>query len=254
MGKRVSVGRRASSIIRYALGFSWMSFWSVLFIFIFLLFLPSRAVRIRIGNIYGKIVGPGVLWLIGMRPKIINRQGLTGPAIFLSNHTSQMDPMIAIWLAPIGGCGVAKKSIANIPFFGWAYRVSGHLLIDRSNREKAIESMAVLCELVKKMGLSVWIWPEGTRSMNGRLLPFKKGFVHMAIATGLPVVPIVVRDGHQRWPPKTFLLYPGEFEIEVLDPIDTSEWNEESIEHHIKTVVNVYNDALPLEQRGSESS
>ena len=69
-----------------------------------------------------------------------------------------------------------------------------------------------------------------------------------------PVVPIVVRDGHKRWPPKTFLLYPGEFEIEVLEPIDTSQWSEENIDRHIQSVVDIYNDALPLDQRTSESS
>ena len=77
-------------------------------------------------------------------------------------------------------------------------------------------------ELIKKYNLSLWIWPEGTRSVTGRMLPLKKGFAHLAIASGLPIVPIVVRNGHKRWPAKTYNLYPGEYEIEILPKVDTS--------------------------------
>ena len=223
----------------------------MIYIPLMVLFLPSRYIRIRMGNLYGKIVGPTVLRAIGMKGTVINRERINAnyPAIYLSNHTSQLDPLIAIWICPFGGCGVAKKEIANIPFFGWVYRLAGHLLIDRSSPEKAISSMKELCRLVKQLNLGVWIWPEGTRSLDGRLLKLKKGFAHMAIETKLPIVPIVVREAQHRWPSKTMLLYPGDYEIEVLPRVETSGWSVDTLDQHIAEIELIYNENLPPEQQ-----
>ena len=203
------------------------------------------------GNFYGKVVGPTVLWAIGMRATVLHRERVNDnyPAIYLSNHTSQLDPLIAIWICPFGGCGVAKKEIANVPFFGWVYRLSGHLLIDRSSPAKAISSMQELARLVEALKLGVWIWPEGTRSLDGRLLPLKKGFAHMAIKTKLPIVPVVVRNAQYRWPSKTILLYPGRYEIEVLPRVETDDWSVETLDQHIARIEQIYNENLPSEQQ-----
>ena len=248
--------RQITSIIRYSIGFSLMSLFSIFYLPLMVLFLPSRYIRIRMGNFYGKIVGPMVLRSIGMKGTVHHRERINTsyPAIYLSNHTSQMDPLIAIWICPFGGCGVAKKEIASIPFFGWTYRLAGHLLIDRSSPEKAISSMQELARLVQELHLGVWIWPEGTRSLDGRLLPLKKGFVHMAIETGLPIVPIVVKGAHTRWPSKTMLLYPGHYEIEILPKVDTSHWKRETLTEHVKEIHQLYNDALPEDQQSPEGS
>ena len=101
--------------------------------------------------------------------------------------------------------------------------------------------MKELGHLVQELKLGVWIWPEGTRSLDGRVLPLKKGFAHMAIATGLPIVPIVVKGAHIRWPSKTMLLYPGSYEIEILPKVETSHWKRESLEEHIKEIHQIYN-------------
>jgi len=243
--------RQFTSIIRYSIGFSLMSIFSVFYLPLMILFLPSRYIRIRMGNFYGKIVGPLVLRSIGMKANVHHRERINAnyPAIYLSNHTSQMDPLIAIWICPFGGCGVAKKEIASIPFFGWTYTLAGHLLIDRSSPEKAISSMKELARLVKELNLGVWIWPEGTRSLDGRLLPLKKGFVHMAIETGLPIVPIVVKGAHVRWPSKTKLLYPGTYDIEILPKVETSHWKKETLSEHIAEIHQIYNNALPEDQQ-----
>jgi len=239
------------SFLRIAIGFFFIIVQSILMTPLFLLFLPSRHYRIRIGNLYGKTVTPFIFFALGVRLEIKHKDRLNGqyPAIYLSNHSSQIDPLIAIKLAPFGGCGVAKKEVASVPFFGWSYRLSGHLLLDRSNREKAIASMAELSQDVKKYNLGVWIWPEGTRSKTGRLIPFKKGFVHMAIATGLPIVPIIVKQAHKRWPSKSFKIDPGVIEIDVLEAISTKDWRPETVEQHVEQVRNIYLEQLPEEQR-----
>ena len=244
----------ALSFLRILLGFLLIIIQSLIFIPIFILFLPSRYILIRIGNFYGRTVSPIILWILGSRFEFEHRERINAsyPAIYLSNHSSQLDPLIAIWLGYYGVCGVSKKEIVSIPFFGWAYWLSGHLLIDRSNKESAIASISELQKDVKRLNLGVWIWPEGTRSIDGRLMKFKKGFAHIAIGTRLPIVPIVVKHGHKRWPSKTLFLDPGVVEVEVLEAIDTSSWSLENLDEHIKHVEDLYNEHLPEEQKRLE--
>jgi 1-acyl-sn-glycerol-3-phosphate acyltransferase len=208
--------------------------------------LPFRTLRIRIGNFCGKMIGPFITRIVGT--KLINPDSQklknSGPAIYVTNHTSALDIFISMAICPYGGCGVGKKEVVKIPFFGWAYWLSGHLVIDRGNRGKAVASMNQLSKFVNDKKLSIWIWPEGTRSMDGKLIPFKKGFVHLALATGLPIVPVVLHGAHKRWPAKTMQFYPGEVKVEVLDPIDTKDWNKDGIEEHVNQVKSVMSEAL----------
>ena len=237
MAERRKIGL-LSFLIRFSIGFVWLGFWSLTCMCLMILALPFRTLRVRIGNFCGKMIGPVVSWLVGA--KIINpdleKLNSSKPAIFVSNHASALDVFIGMALCPYGGCGVGKKEILKIPFFGLAYWLAGHLLIDRGNNAKAVASMKKLSDFVKAKGLSIWIWPEGTRSLDGKLIPFKKGFVHLALATGLPVVPVIVHGAHKVWPAKTMQFYPGEVKIEVLDPIKTNDWNRETVDKHVEEV------------------
>jgi 1-acyl-sn-glycerol-3-phosphate acyltransferase len=224
---------------------------SVLYWAVTLLLLPWRALRIRTGNLYGKLIGSMVFKLAGIRPVIENRQRIAEhrPAMYISNHTSTIDMWVGMWLCPMAGCGIAKKEIIKVPFFGLAYLLSGHLLVDRANRDRAIESMAAAANVVAKHKLSMWLWPEGTRSRDGRLRVFKKGFVHMAIATRLPIVPVVFHDANKRWPGKTFTVTPGDLRIEVLPVIRTEHWTEETVADHADEVWSAFQTALAPHQQ-----
>ena len=90
-------------------------------------------------------------------------------------------------------------------------------------------------------------------SIQTSIIPLKKGFAHLAIASGLPIVPIVIRNGHKRWPAKTYLVFPGEFEIEILPKVDTSHWTKETLNDHVAEIQKIYNDALSEDQRLIES-
>ncbi|MCS5649078.1 MAG: 1-acyl-sn-glycerol-3-phosphate acyltransferase [Dehalococcoidia bacterium] len=245
MGESKKIGP-VSFLLRFVLGFTWLTFWSILCMTLMVLALPFRTLRIRIGNFCGKMIGPFITRIIGT--KLINPDRLklknSGPAIYVTNHTSSLDIFISMAICPYGGCGVGKKEVVRIPFFGWAYWLSGHLLIDRRNREKAVTSMNKLSKFVNDKKLSVWIWPEGTRSMDGKLIPFKKGFVHLALATGLPIVPVIFHGAHKRWPAKTMQFYPGEVRVEVLEPISTDSWTKDTLEDHIDEVRTVMASAL----------
>lgn len=234
------------SPLRLVSGFSLVAAASTVTGAIAVALLPSRPARIKLCNYYGKVVGRSLITLAGVTPVVRNKERIDQamPAIYVSNHTSVLDMFFAIWLCPIGGCGIAKKEIASIPFFGWLYMLSGHLLIDRSDRAGAIAALAETADLVRKHKLSIWMWPEGTRSNDGHLLPLKKGLAHLALATGLPIVPIVLHNAHHNWPKHTFTFHPMTVEVDVLEPIDTSHWKLETIDEHLREVHTAFANAL----------
>ena len=232
--------------VRFIIGFVWLSFWSLISIGLMIICLPFRNIRIKLGNLTGKIIGPVVTRITGTKINYSNYSKIheTKPAIYIMNHSSALDIFVAMALCPFGGCGVGKKEIVKIPLFGQVYWLSGHLLIDRSNRKKAIDSMNKLSKQVIDYNLSIWIWPEGTRNKDGKLLPFKKGFAHLALATKLPVVPVILHDAHKRWPAKSMNFYPGECQVDILDPINTDSWKRDSIDEHIEYVRGIMTEAM----------
>lgn len=239
------------SLFRFLFGFFVIAVGSVLTIAVLLLLMPWRVARIKLCNFYGKTVGRSVTAIAGVTPKVDHRERLDGsmPAIYVSNHTSTLDAFVGIWLCPYGGCGVFKKEVARVPFFGWLAVLSGHLLLDRFNKERAVELLRDTASFVKKNRLGIWIMPEGTRSRDGRLLPFKKGFVHLAIASGFPVVPVVVHGAYKNWEKGTFHFVPMTLDIEVLPPIDTSGWKEETAGQHADEVHELFVRTLRDDQK-----
>ena len=215
-----------------------------------LFLLPWRSTRIRMGNRYSQIIGPILIFFTGTKIQMTGKEHLnpSRPAIYVNNHSSGLDPLIAMSICPVGGCGIAKKQLAYIPFFGQIYWLSGHLLIDRSNRESAISSIKEVTQVVHKHALSLWIWPEGTRSKTGRLTPFKKGFVHLALDTKLPIVPIISHKAHERWPTRSIEMFPGDLHIEVLPPIDTQKWTHETLNEHLAEIHELFKMKLGSDQ------
>jgi len=213
--------------------------------------LPSRTLRIKACNHYGSLVGRAIVWLSGSTLSVEGAEHLDGgrPAIYISNHASPLDIFIAMWQSPVGTVGVAKKSVIFYPFIGQVYALSGHLRIDRGRTDHAVQSMRRLAELVRSRRLSIFLWPEGTRSRSGRLLPFKKGVVHLAIQTGLPVVPCVVSGAHACWEPDSLTVRHVEISLKVLPAIDTSGWCVEQMSDHLALMESMFIGELPEDQR-----
>lgn len=241
--------------LRMGLGLFWVGLSSTVFLVVLFACLPSRATRIKVGNVYGSFAGKGAAWLTGSRFLIKGERLVENapPSIYLSNHASMLDIFLGIWMSRTGTCGVAKKQIVYYPFFGQFYWLAGHLTIDRADNARAVRALERLVEFVKKHGLSIWIWPEGTRSRDGRLLPFKRGPFHLALATGMPIVPIVLRGTHRAWPNHTLRLYRTTVEVEHLPAIDTRHWTKETLDQHIEEVRQVYLAALPADQQPTRS-
>jgi 1-acyl-sn-glycerol-3-phosphate acyltransferase len=245
-----------SSALRFVLGFSLVAVASTFTIVIALLLLPFRILRVKLCNYYGKVIGYSITRIAGVKPIVHHgeRIGQSHPGIYVANHTSTLDAFLSIWLCPVGGCGVMKKEVTRIPFFGQLYLLSGHLWLDRENKGSAIAALAGIAKLVKKHGLSIWIMPEGTRSKDGRLRPFKLGFVHLAIATGLPIVPVVLHGVHKNWVKGTYFVQKARVDIDVLPPIDTSGWRAETAREHAAEVHRVFAEALREDQKPHEGA
>ncbi len=237
--------------LRLFLGLSWVGVCSVAFVFVLFLFLPSRPMRIKVGNVYGSIAGGGACWLTGSRFVIKGEEHAEPktPTLYLCNHASILDVFLGIWMSRVGTCGVAKKEMIYYPFLGQFFWLSGHLTIDRANNANAVKALQKLVDFVSKNRLSIYIWPEGTRGKDGRLQPFKRGAFHMALASKLPIVPIVLRGTYRAWPNRSFRLNKTTVEVEFLPPIDTAHWTKENLDAHIKEVHDVYRRALPEEQQ-----
>lgn len=219
--------RIALNALRVLVGFLVVGLAAMLQLTIYVALLPWRGARIRSSIVFARLIGAPGLWLTGCRLRVEGREHLDSsrPAIYVVNHASLLDFFIAARLIPAGTVGIVKKQVVAYPFVGQVYLLSGHLRIDRDDRDAAVASMKHLAAMVRRWRLSPYMSPEGTRSRSGRLLSFKKGFVHLALQTGLPVVPLVVHGAHRVWRPDGLNLTGGEVRVQVLPAVDTSGWS-----------------------------
>ncbi len=238
------------SNVRIGVGLVYMAVATLLHSLLLLLMFPSRNARIRACNYWGWLTGRFCMWLSGSTLTISGGEHFDGsrPAIYISNHTSILDIFLGIWQAPAGTVGVAKKEVVYYPFFGQLYWLSGHLMLDRSNHHRAMEAMEDLHRIVSGYGLSIWMWPEGTRSRDGRLLPFRKGLWHLAVQTGLPIVPVVVAGAHEAWKKGSVKIHYADITVTALPAIDTSDWKDRGMEECIEEVHALFRDCLPPSQ------
>jgi 1-acyl-sn-glycerol-3-phosphate acyltransferase len=217
--------------------------------------LPSRLARIRSCIVFARIMGWATLGLIGCKLTITGREHLDRrrPAIYVVNHVSLLDFFIAARLMPYGTVGILKRQIVYYPILGQLIFLTGHLRLDRENRAGAVAALRELAEVVKRGRLSIYLSPEGTRSRSGRLLPFKKGPAHLALQTGLPIVPIVVHGAHKAWRPDSLAFRGGAIHVEVLPAIDTSTWTPETTGEHMEQMHALFVEHLPEDQRPLEA-
>jgi lysophosphatidate acyltransferase len=242
---------RTETVLRLVLGLAYMGVGSAVFVVALLFFIPSRNIRIRLGNIYGTVVGKGCAWMTGSRYRIrgLEHVDAARPAIYVANHASIVDIFLGIWLSPTGTCGVGKKEVIYYPFFGQLFWLAGHLRIDRNNRESAVASLQGLAALVKRHRLSIFIWPEGHRSRDGRLRPMKRGAFHLALATGLPIVPMVIAGTQNAWESRSLRLRRAHVDVTFLPHVDTTAWSAETLDAHIAEIERLFIETLPADQR-----
>jgi len=145
----------------------------------------------------------------------------TGPIIFMSNHQSLFDILILLTVIPIKFSFIAKKQLLNIPFLGWDIRLQGHFSIDRENPIVAARKLETIKSKVSK-GRSLLLFPEGTRSADGSIKPFKRGGFLIAQETGTPIIPIYINGAAKIIRKKTLMVTPGEVQVHIGTLISVS--------------------------------
>ena len=140
--------------------------------------------------------------------------------VFLSTHQSYMDIPSMLGYLPAQLRIAAKKEVFQIPFLGWHMRRAGHISIDRSSTADAVESLRRASSGIRE-GICAFIYPEGTRSRDGSLQPFKKGGFKLAMQAGVPVVPITIVGSRQVLPRDSIIFRPGRIELYVDAPLPT---------------------------------
>ena len=140
--------------------------------------------------------------------------------VFVSNHQSIYDIPVLFWSLPYQLRIIAKESLGAFPFLGWHLRRTGHMLVDRRRPDStAIRAWA---GRLTSLGLSLIVFPEGTRSADGRVAPFKGGSFHLALETGLPIVPLSIAGSRHVMLKGRLATYPGKVRLMIHDPIDTT--------------------------------
>jgi len=164
-----------------------------------------------------------LLWTAGVRLTVRMAAPLDPrqPYVFMANHQSTVDIWALFIAVPVDIRFIAKKQLGWIPLFGWAMAAGRFIFLDRKNQAAAFRSIDLACERIRA-GSSVAIFPEGTRSRDGMLGPFKKGGVRLAMAAGVPVVPIAIRGAGEVMPPGRLLVRPGPVVVTIGAPIPTT--------------------------------
>ena len=186
---------------------------------------------------------------VGVRVRVRGLERIpAGVCLFAANHTSSADAPAVVGAIPRRIAVLLKESLFKWPIVGQAFSSAHFIPVNRSARDSAIASVEKATDALKA-GQSFLIYPEGTRSPDGRLQEFKKGAVVMAIKAGVPIVPMACSGAHRVMEKRSLVIHPGEILVEFLEPIDASEYSLEERDILNERVRMAMAGALPPDQR-----
>ena len=182
-----------------------------------------------------------ILGTSGIRVRVEGLENITpnAAAIYCVNHQSAMDIPVLFVNLPVQFRFVAKRSLFNMPFMGWHLRRSGHIPVDRDRPREAMKGMRKVAKEIRE-GKSVLFFPEGHRSRDGQLLPFKAGSFYIAILAGVPIVPITINGTPNVLKPDTYHVRAGQTEMIIHPAIST----EGVTLHNVETLSQKVKDAI----------
>lgn len=186
---------------------------------IFTIFDPTGRAYHAHARLWGRI---GLL-MAGVRLEVTGREKVPadGPVIYMSNHQGNFDILSLFLAIPRQFSWIAKEELFAIPVFGHSMARAGYVPLDRSDGRRAFKSIETAAAMIRN-GKSVLIFPEGTRTTDGNLLPFKRGGFLLAAKAGVPIVPLTICGSGKVNPSKRMELYPGTITIRFADPIETA--------------------------------
>jgi len=164
-----------------------------------------------------------LLWVSLVKVEVRGMENLdaAGTYVFAANHSSMFDILVLLGYLPFQFRWLAKEELFHIPGFGWAMRKAGYIPINRTNPREGVQSLKVAAEKIEA-GTSVVIFPEGTRSKDGRIQDFKRGGFTIAVRSGRPIVPVSISGAARVLPSKTLALRPGRIKVVLGRPIPTA--------------------------------
>ena len=192
----------------------------------------------RIGvNFLTRYWPESVLAVNGVKLNVTGEEHLTAqrPAVFLFNHRNNFDIFIVAALVKDDWTGIAKKELQSNPLVGPLGKLLDAAFIDRADTAAAVAALKPIEEAARK-GLSIVVAPEGTRMDTRSVGPFKKGAFRIAMAAGLPIVPIVIRNSESVAGRNSATLHPGTVDVAVLPPVSTADWTLENLSERIEQI------------------
>jgi 1-acyl-sn-glycerol-3-phosphate acyltransferase len=215
--------------------YKWLFFYPFLVINTLLFSLIAVVFSMLFGHKTGSYWG-GAVWSrvnAFFTPMIVRTAGKhhidpTTSYVIVPNHQSYWDIFLLYGWLGIDIKWIMKKELRKIPGLGYASATVGHIFIDRSNTRKALESLNQARKRLTN-GTSVVIFPEGTRSKTGNMLPFKRGAFKMAVDLNLKLLPVTIIGTNKILPPKSMNLMPGKVKMIVHEPIDIKNYGESTI-------------------------
>jgi 1-acyl-sn-glycerol-3-phosphate acyltransferase len=171
----------------------------------------------------------GILCFSGIRVAVAGAEHIipNRPQIFMANHQSFFDIFIVLAFIPAQFRFIAKKELFKVPIFGGALRKHGSIEINRQHHESAVKSIDEAAQKIKQ-GTSVMTFPEGTRSIDGEIKAFKKGVFHLALAAGVPIVPVSIIGSREILQKYSLKINPGNIVMVIGQPVETGGYSEES--------------------------
>lgn len=170
--------------------------------------------------------------------------------IYMPNHQGNFDIPVLLGRLPVQFRWLAKEEVFRIPIMGRGMRACGYISIDRSDRQSAFKSLERAVETIRD-GTSVVIFPEGTRSVDGKLKSFKKGGFVIAADAGVPIVPVAIHDTWEIMPKKRFLIKPRDVLLEIRAPVDTTGYSRETKNELMEKIRRIIKERL---DRGREKT
>lgn len=216
-------------------------------IYTWLVFFPFLAVTTTVFGIIATILAivfggkvasvMGVIWsrlnsyITPMFVQVIGKEKIekTQSYVIVANHQSHYDIFVIYGWMPVDFRWVMKIQLLKVPFLGYSCYKIGHVFIDRSNPEKAKETINAAKDRIKG-GTSIMFFPEGTRSNDGKLREFKKGAFKFALDMNLPILPVTIVGSRNVLPARSLKLFPGRAKLIVHDPIDITGYTEDRME------------------------
>lgn len=183
-----------------------------------------------------------LLAIVGVRVNVEGLEKLTPGAayVFASNHLSYMDTPVILTHIPANFRFMAKDGLFKIPLLGTHLGQAGHIPVPRHDPRAAVKTMALAAESIRTRNISILIFPEGGRSADGVLQPFKDGAAYIAIKAGVPVVPLAISGTHEILPMHAAIFHRGRVTLRIGDPIPTEGADRKAVTESARKAVTAF--------------